>query len=145
MVQVRVNGISVAVDAITKLAPSLEKSVLLRMSQIAYDSAQAGADRHTKTGALFQSLYNRQIPNGREVGHDPTRAPHAAFVNFGTRAHDIRPKNKKALRWASGGSFTFAKVVHHPGYIGDAYIARAADEAIRRFAEVVDTSLKEQA
>ena len=60
-----------------------------------------GAGRHFKTGALFRSLYNRSIPHGREVGHDPQAAPHALFVNFGTRAHRIYPKSKKALRWAA--------------------------------------------
>jgi len=27
----------------------------------------------------------------------------------------IKPKNKKALRWAGSGAFSFAKKVHHPG------------------------------
>jgi hypothetical protein len=146
MARVVVTGIQQTVRELQQLTPKLERSVLLDMSQIAYDSAQRSAGQHENTGstgALFQSLYNRQIPKGREVGHDPQRAPHAVFVQFGTRPHEIRPKTKKALRWARGGEFFFAKVVHHPGYIGDPYMVSAADDAIRQFAAIVDKRIKE--
>ena len=146
MPQIRIAGLSEAVGTLRGLPPALERTTLLRMSQIAYDAAQRGAGRHSKpggSGALFQSLYNRSIPKGREVGHDPQRAPHALFVNLGTRPHEIRPKNKKALRWAGGGLFHFAKVVKHPGYRGDAYMIAAATEAVREFRAIVDQAMRE--
>jgi len=39
------------------------------------------------------------------------------YLEEGTAPHVIRPKNKKALRWKTGGGdkFAFAKEVHHPG------------------------------
>ena len=123
----------------------MEASVLRQMSQIAYDRAQEGAGRHSKSGALFRSLYNRSIPHGREVGHDPRLAPHALFVNFGTKPHKIYPKNKKALRWAGGGAFHFAKFVNHPGYRGDNYMQAAADAAVVQFAAIVTAAIKESA
>ncbi len=141
---IRVAGATEAAQTLRGLPERLERTTLLRMSQIAYDAALRGADRHTKTGALRQSLYNRAIPNGREVGHDPQRAPHALFVNFGTRPHVIRPKDKKALRWVAGNGFVFAKKVNHPGYRGDAYIVQAATEAVREFARIVGDAIKEQ-
>lgn len=146
MLQLRIAGLSEAVGTLRGLPPSLERTTLLRMSQVAYDAAQRGAGRHSKpagSGALFQSLYNRSIPKGREVGHDPQRAPHALFVNLGTRPHEIRPKNKKALRWAGGGLFHFAKVVKHPGYRGDAYMIAAATEAVREFRAIVDQATRD--
>lgn len=130
-------------DEIVALTPKLQKRVLLDMSQIAYDAMQAGAARHSKRGNLFASLYNRAIPNGREVGHDPQRAPHALWVVFGARPHKIEPKKKTALRWVSGSSFVFAKFVNHPGYRGDDYMTRAADEAVRRMPEIVDKAIKQ--
>lgn len=117
--------------------------VVRDLAQVVYDETQAGADAHTKTGALFQSVFNRQTKTGRAVGHDTGRAPHAAFVLFGTRAHEIRPKGKKSLRWAGRGGFVFAKVVHHPGYKGDHYLNDAADKAIARFAEILQRHWKE--
>ena len=140
---VKFEGLSEVTGSLRRLPEHLEKSTILKMSQVAYDEAQKGAGRHVKTGALFQSLFNRAIPNGREVGHDTQRAPHAIFVQLGTRPHEIRPKNKKALRWASGNGFVFSKVVKHPGYIGDAYLINAATLAVREFSRILDESLKE--
>ena len=142
----RFEGMSEATGTLRTLPAHLEKSTLLEMAQVAYDAAQKGAGRHNKpggTGAMFQSLYNRPIPNGREVGHDPNRAPHAMFVQLGTRPHEIRPKNKKALRWASGGQFFFAGKVKHPGYRGDPYLFDAAILAVQKFRTILDASLKE--
>ena len=143
--KVTVSGIEKIIPDLVKLTPAIEKTVILRMSQVAYDSMQQGAGRHTKTGALFQSVYNRMLgDHAREVGHDLQRAPYAPHVIFGTRPHKIYPKNKKALRWAKGGSFKFAKWVNHPGYVGDDYFNRSADEAIRQFRAIVDAATKEQ-
>lgn len=144
-IQVRVLGADTLAKELQALPVKLEASVLRQMSQIAYDRAQAGAGRHSKTGALFRSLYNRSIPHGREVGHDPQLAPHALFVNFGTKPHKIYPKNKKALRWAGGGAFHFAKFVNHPGYRGDNYMQAAADAAVVQFAAIVTAAIKESA
>ena len=58
----------------------LDKRTIQRMAQFAFDESQRGAGRHNKTGALFQSLYNRSVTNGRAVGHDPQRANHAQYV-----------------------------------------------------------------
>lgn len=140
---VKFTGLSDVTGTLQRLPAEFEHQTILRMSQAAYDVAQVGAGRHNKTGALFQSLYNRSIPNGREVGHDTARAPHAVFVNLGTRPHEIRPSKKKALRWASGGGFFFAGKVNHPGYRGDAYLIEAATQAVRQFASIVDAAFKE--
>jgi hypothetical protein len=139
---VKFQGLSEATGTLRKLTAHLEKQTILEMSQVAYDRALLGADQHNKTGALRQSLFNRAIPKGREVGHDPQRAPHAIFVQLGTRPHEIRPKDKKALRWASGGAFFFAKVVKHPGYVGDAYLIHAATLAVQKFRDILDDAMK---
>lgn len=121
----------------------LDKRTVQRMAQFTFDESQKGAGRHNKTGALFQSLYNRSVPNGRAVGHDPQRANHAQYVLLGTRPHKIIPNKRKALRWASGGKFFFSKIVNHPGYIGDPYLFKAGDAALRNFSAFVDQSFKE--
>ena len=133
---------------LVEMPKEVQKKVLLRMSQVAFDKAKEGANRHFVTGALRQSLRNERAataldPNRRRVYHDANRAPHAVFVNFGTRPHVITPKNKKALRWATPSGFAFAKSVQHPGYKGDAYMVRAATEAIRSMRKIVDDAMKE--
>ena len=142
-ISVEVSGAKELIAELRDLPEAFQKPVINKLAAVAYDSAQKGAGRHVVTGALFQSLYNRPITGGREVGHDPNRAPHAVFVNFGTRPHQIRPKNKKALRWASGNGFIFAKLVNHPGYRGDPYMVQAKDDALAQFSTIVDKTLKE--
>lgn len=43
------------------------------------------------------------------------RAPHALFINEGTKPHVILPKNVPFLRFVVGGRVVFAKKVNHPG------------------------------
>ena len=96
----------------------------------AYIRQEAG--KHSKSGALVRSVGMWRVPGGWDVGHDAASAPQALWVHWGTKPHDIRPKSdggKKALRWASGGAFHFAKLVHHPGYGGDPWLVRAAARA----------------
>jgi hypothetical protein len=116
--------------------------VLNGMAQMAFDTAQRQADTHTVTGQLARSL--RLRPEGDSawiIDHNTQHAPHALFVHWGTRPHVIRPKNKKALRWPSGSGgatrFVFAKFVRHPGYAGDPWLVKAADEAVRQFDAIV--------
>jgi hypothetical protein len=129
------------------LPEKLEKQVIGQMSDIAYDSLQDGAARHTKsggTGKLFESIYNRPIQGGRQVGHDPKHAPYAKYVLYGFRPFLMVPTKKKALRWVgSDGAFWFSKGHMHPGYIGDNYLLKAKDDAISQFNEILDSALKE--
>lgn len=142
-ISVTIKGLDGVVVEVGKFGPDLAKRVMLEMSQIAYDSMQAGAGRHTQKRNLFASVYNRSIhPNKREVGHDPARAPYWPFVIFGTRPHVILPNTKKALRWVSGNGFVFARKVNHPGYRGDNYIETASSDAIKAMPGIVDRAIK---
>lgn len=41
--------------------------------------------------------------------------PQAKYTDEGTRAHVIRPRNKKVLRFKYRGRIVFAREVNHPG------------------------------
>jgi len=101
--------------------------------------------KHSKTGTLTRSIYKRHIADGWELGHDLQVAPHALFVHWGARPHVIKPKNKRALRWPSGGQFRFAKEVHHPGNKPDPWMARAAALAPTIFARRIQSLLAKEA
>src|SRR5574343_206767 len=66
------------------IAPAIERTVLLRMSQVAYDAMQTGAARHTKTGVLFQSIYIRSARPMR-------RSSSSARARTGSRRRKRRP------------------------------------------------------
>ncbi len=57
-----------------------------------------------------------------EIGNSKL-APYARFVHNGTKAHEIRAKNKKALKTPFGAR----KKVNHPGTKANPYLQNAAD------------------
>jgi phosphatidylserine/phosphatidylglycerophosphate/cardiolipin synthase-like enzyme len=91
-----------------------------------FDLLYAAADKHTKTGGMIRSLNSTLKGNTYTIEHSLQKAPHAAFVHWGTRPHVIKPRNKKALRFPVGGAFAFARQVNHPGYKGDPYFVTIA-------------------
>ncbi len=143
MIEISILGAEEISRHLVAAPEKIQARVIREMSQIVYDSAQRGADAHTKTGAMARSLFNRAIPGGREIGHDLQAAPHAVFVHWGTKPHEIRPRRRKVLRWPAGDAFVFARKVRHPGYEGDAYLVRAADEAVRAFDAIVRKAQQE--
>lgn len=54
-------------------------------------------------------------------------APYALFVIKGTRPHEIKPVNRKALYW-EGASYP-VKVVHHPGNKPNDYFEKGVNKA----------------
>lgn len=141
MLVISLTGVKQAEREIAAL-PLKSRAAIAAFAQHVYDSAQARADRHTKTGALVRSLYLRPYGDvGWEIGHDMQHAPYAVFVHWGTRPHRIAPKTRKVLRWPSGGAFVFARWVRHPGYNGDPWLLTATRDAIRDFDAIVRRSL----
>jgi hypothetical protein len=68
--------------------------------------------------------------------------PEYAFcVEFGTKPHIIRPKNKKSLHWKQGNKDVFAKIVHHPGTFPQPFIRTAINTKLR---DIVYNNLKRQ-
>jgi len=66
------------------------------------------------SGQLQQSIGWR--PNGNGMATVFVNADYAMPVEFGSRPHVIRPKDRNALRFpVNGGGFGFAKVINHPG------------------------------
>lgn len=126
-----------------RLGPALSNQALAETAVKVEDYIRAEAGKHLKTGALNSSIFKRRTTDGWEVGHDLQRAPHAVFVMFGTKAHLIKPKRKKILRWAGGGAFHFAKVVHHPGNKADDWLKRAAAIAPQIFASAVQAHINQ--
>jgi hypothetical protein len=105
-----------------------------------------------KTGNLGRSIRIGAV-SAREA-ETIASAHYAIFVETGTKAHDIRPKNKKALSWKTGGGkrqtvevggrvffaegakrrkkqVHFAKRVRHPGTKAKPFMVPGAQKALR--------------
>lgn len=142
MIELNIEGIEAVRKRFARLVPEVKEQALNKLAQVAFDKAQQQADTHTQTGALKRSLGLR--PGGEDawvIDHNLQVAPHALFAHWGTRAHDIRPRDRKALRWTGGQGgdthYIFARFVHHPGYAGDPWLVTAAEEAVRQFDAIV--------
>lgn len=51
--------------------------------------------------------------------------PAASFVLHGTRPHEIRPRNRKMLKFEVSGTTVFARLVHHPGTKPNNFLMKA--------------------
>lgn len=106
------------------------------------------ARTHRKTSNLEHSIALGPVTNTTAL--TIATAPYAAFVELGTRPHEITPKAKLALRWATSSSmgfrltgrpssakgnvvgYAFAKLVHHPGTKPYPYMIPGAQAAIAK-------------
>ena len=94
-----------------------------------------------KTGNLGRSIHIGAVTPTR--AETIASADYAIHVERGTRPHEIRPRNRKALRWAadgsqarltgsprSGGRVRFAKRVQHPGTRAQPFMVPGAQKAV---------------
>lgn len=95
---------------------------------------------HRKTGNLGRTIHIASV--GETSVTVIASAAYAAFLELGTRPHEITPKAAKALAWGgprrlsgslrSGAKPThFAKRVHHPGTKPYPYLIPGAKRAVK--------------
>ena len=97
---------------------------------------------HRKTGNLARTIHIGSVTPQR--AETIASANYAVYVESGTRPHEIKPRNKKALRWAAdgsqarlsgtprkGGRVRFAKRVMHPGTRPQAFMVPGAERAVK--------------
>lgn len=119
--------------------PRMNERILATIGMATVREAKLTVAR--KTGNLGRSIH-AEPPIGSAVVVRAS-ARYAAYVELGTRAHEITPNVKKALRFASsasgrrlsgsprvGAAVTFAKRVHHPGTKAQPYLLPAARKVV---------------
>lgn len=105
---------------------------LYEVVRVALRSAQETTLFRDRTGALRSKL--GIVDTGAFEKRVVSRARHSIFIENGTRAHEIRPKNAKLLRFTVGGQTVFARKVQHPGTAKRPFMenaARAGGQAAR--------------
>lgn len=96
-----------------------------------------------KTGNLGRSIH--VVSFSATEARVEASAKYAVFVERGTKAHEITPKARKALRFAAtaagrrltgtprkGADVVFAKRVHHPGTKPQPFMLPGAQKAIQK-------------
>lgn len=71
--------------------------------------------------------------------------PQAWFLEYGTRAHKIRPKRAKALRFTGrSGQPVFAREVNHPGTKADPFMGPAVFGNAGRFERIYEGEIRKE-
>ncbi len=127
-------------DAERKLAPRV-KTALQLGADLVVKEAKTKHDYTDRTGELTNSIMADDIQGSFASGMSITvsaGAKHGAFVEFGTKAHTIRPNVKKALRWPVSGGFAFAKEVKHPGTKAIPFLADAMEAKLDIIEDILE-------
>ena len=93
-----------------------------------------------KTGNLRRSIQLGRV-TAREA-NIKAGANYSAYVEYGTRAHVIEPRNKSVLRWKDGGKVRFARRVRHPGTKAQPFMIPGFEAAIKRSGDLLDAIVK---
>ena len=89
------------------------------------------SNKSVKTGHLRRGI-TANIGNMEATVHT-SNIKYASMVEKGTKAHIIKPKNKKALYWK--GASHPVKQVNHPGSKAKPYLIPAFDKEVPYFVE----------
>ncbi len=108
--------------------------------------------KYNDTGTLSRNIYSDSGDGYAEVGirddgmmvnWDGAKVNYASFILHGTRAHMIKPKDKKALRWVSGsGRFAFSKGHMVSGIKKDNFLEKSALKTFDNLQKILDRQLK---
>lgn len=88
--------------------------------------AHAPVGKGPKAGEFRDSIRAQRSLGGMAARLEfVSGAPHARFVIEGTKPHEIRPRQARALYWVDSGGSHFARLVHHPGTRPNPFVRRA--------------------
>ena len=98
----------------------------------------------SRTGGLERAVESEVTDGGFHgvVFLNERKADYGSCVHEGSRAHVIRPRNKRVLRWPGKGGFVFSKISHHPGYKGDQFLYDALDDNSAEIDKIFDEEIE---
>jgi HK97 gp10 family phage protein len=147
-----ITGIEDIMRALKELSPKMERSVIVAALKEAAKPIrdQARSNVHNVSGDLKKSIKTVSVAKKFSVGGGPRvrvtagskSAFYSAIIEGGAKSHEIKPKNKKALKF--GGSEV--RSVQHPGIKAQHFMRKAFEskgaEAIKRFGESLGPKLE---
>ena len=131
---IRIDGSEVLRD-LTKLERRVLDVARIQIYEVARVAFRAARDTtlfRDRTGELRGTL--DIVDKGAYWKRVIAPATHAKFIEGGTKAHEIRPRRAKLLRFYVGGRVVYARKVNHPGTAKRPFMesaARAGSQAMR--------------
>ena len=128
---------------ITKLSDEVEEDVKKVVKNSAFNIEKNAKSNLTKNKSVATGHLRRGISTdikGLEATIHTSNIKYAPGVEYGTRAHIIRAKNKKALYWK--GAKHPVKSVRHPGSKAKPYLIQAFEKEKDQFLEKLKEVIK---
>jgi len=141
------------IDEINKKLRSLDKNLAPALikdtTKDAYKNIKKRALKHYVTGTMEDNIFFRVSKsklegvvgiddNGMMVDVKGSEVNYALFVLLGTKPHQIKPKEKKVLRYSSVGHFVFTKMVKkHPRYTGDNFMRKGLKDTMDNLDSII--------
>jgi len=137
MIDIKLLNIRQTFEALNGISDEKAKKSVKIVTQDVYDNVKRLASKHHQTGKMETNI--KSVVKGHAglvfiddknmlVDWQGRKINYSAFVLFGSKPHKIEAKNKKALMF---GNFRFAKSVEHPGYKGDDFLHKGANETFK--------------
>lgn len=118
----RFDALRPGTEAYTQFLSLAGRLVARYRAEAPYGPPTEGGGRHRHLRAVIKAEVKTNPPR---ISIDAPGVPYLPFVLHGTKAHTIRPKNGKYLRFKIGSRVVFTKEVHHPGTKANPFHHRA--------------------
>ena len=143
MIKINTNEIDKFAVELTELSEKSRDNVQKAVKKSAFNiESQAKKDlasnKSVVTGHLRRSIATKM--GDLEATIHTSNVKYAVIVEKGSKAHVIRPKNKKALYWK--GAKRPVKLVNHPGSKAKPYLEPAFESEKDKFIENLKEAIK---
>ena len=135
MLSIKMSSIEDTFKTLDDISEAKAKKSIQVLTTATYKTVKRLAKKHRDTGVMETNIRHRVKGQAGIVWIDDAnmlvnfkgrKVNYAIFVLFGAKPHKIEPKNKKVLRFNSGGGIHFSRgIKKHPGYKGDNFMNKA--------------------
>ena len=143
MIRVDYSDLTKLTVSLKKLSDEAESSVNKVIKDSAFNIQKNAMSNLANNGSVNTGHLRRSISvdmGNLEATIHTSNVKYAVMVEKGTKAHVIKPKNKKALYWK--GASHPVKQVNHPGSKAKPYLIPAFEKEIPYFVEKLKDVVK---
>ena len=143
MIKVNVNDLNEFSVKILKLSQEAEENVKKVVKNSAFKIQKEAMSNLTKNKSVATGHLRRSVSTdikGLEATVHTSNVKYAIMVEKGTKAHLIKPKNKKMLYWK--GASHPVRIVRHPGSRAKPFLEPAFEKEKDQFLEKLKEVIK---
>ena len=143
MIKVNVNDLNEFSVKILKLSQEAEENVKKVVKNSAFKIQKEAMSNLTKNKSVATGHLRRAVSTdikGLEATVHTSNVKYAIMVEKGTKAHLIKPKNKKMLYWK--GASHPVRIVRHPGSRAKPFLEPAFEKEKDQFLEKLKEVIK---